>query len=74
MATPPPPVTDLAWGPEGARDLGTQVVELWAELIERLPELPVNRPSAAAVWRRPWRCPCRRSRWTAKRCSTICAR
>jgi aromatic-L-amino-acid/L-tryptophan decarboxylase len=39
----PEPVSDLDWGPERARELGEAVVELWAELLERLPELPVNR-------------------------------
>ena len=48
MATPPPPVTDLAWSPDRARALGDAMVELWGELLERLPELPVNRPFTAA--------------------------
>jgi glutamate/tyrosine decarboxylase-like PLP-dependent enzyme len=36
-------VTDLAWSTEQARDLGGQVLGLWTELLERLPQLPVNR-------------------------------
>jgi aromatic-L-amino-acid/L-tryptophan decarboxylase len=47
MATPPPPVTDLAWSPDRARALGDAMVALWGELLERLPELPVNRLFAA---------------------------
>jgi len=43
----PAPVRDLAWSAERARELGEEVVALWAELLERLPELPVNRPFAA---------------------------
>jgi aromatic-L-amino-acid/L-tryptophan decarboxylase len=48
MATPPAPVTDLAWGPVRARAFGDEVVGLWTELLERLPELPVTRPFSAA--------------------------
>jgi aromatic-L-amino-acid decarboxylase len=43
VATPPRPVPDLDWSPDRARELGAAVVELWAELLERLPELPVTR-------------------------------
>ena len=43
MPHPPAPVTDLAWSPEQAEDLGTRVVGLWTELLERLPALPVTR-------------------------------
>jgi aromatic-L-amino-acid/L-tryptophan decarboxylase len=39
----PAPVTDLAWSAEQARELGGEVLGLWTELLERLPELPVNR-------------------------------
>ena len=42
-AEAPAPVRELDWGPEGARSFGGEVVELWAELLERLPELPVGR-------------------------------
>ena len=46
----PPPVTDLAWDADRARDLGERVVALWGELLERLPSLPVGgRASAAEV-------------------------
>jgi aromatic-L-amino-acid/L-tryptophan decarboxylase len=34
---------ELDWSSERARELGDAVVELWTELVERLPELPVNR-------------------------------
>jgi glutamate/tyrosine decarboxylase-like PLP-dependent enzyme len=44
MATAPAPVTDLAWSPERARDLADRVADLWTELLERLPELPVSPP------------------------------
>lgn len=37
------PVRDLDWGPEGARAFGREIVDLWAELLERLPELPAGR-------------------------------
>jgi aromatic-L-amino-acid decarboxylase len=43
VAQRPEPVTDLDWSPEQARELGEAVVDLWGELVERLPELPVNR-------------------------------
>ena len=46
MATPPPPVTDLAWSADRARALGDAMVGVWAELLERLPDLPVNRAFA----------------------------
>jgi len=36
-------VTDLAWSAEQARDFGGQVLGLWTGLLERLPQLPVNR-------------------------------
>jgi aromatic-L-amino-acid/L-tryptophan decarboxylase len=43
MPHPPAPVTDLAWSPADARDLAARVVDVWTELLERLPELPVTR-------------------------------
>ncbi len=43
MARRPDPVKELDWSGERARELGDAVVGLWAELVERLPELPVNR-------------------------------
>ena len=49
-ATPPAPVTDLAWTASQARALGAEVVALWCELLERLDGLPVSgRASAAEV-------------------------
>ncbi len=50
--TGPAPVTDLDWGADGARWLGGEMVELWAELIERLRDLPVGRREGAAEVRR----------------------
>jgi aromatic-L-amino-acid/L-tryptophan decarboxylase len=38
----PEPVPDLDWSPERARQLGEDVVDLWAELLGRLGELPVS--------------------------------
>ncbi len=51
MPERPDPVPDLDWSPERARQLGEEVVGLWSELLERLPELPVNRPFEAAAVR-----------------------
>jgi len=48
MARRPAPVTDLAWSPQQAEDLGTRVLALWTELLERLPELPVTREHTPA--------------------------
>ena len=46
----PEPVTDLAWDADRARTLGSEVVALWGELLERLDTLPVGgRASAAEV-------------------------
>lgn len=39
---PPGPVDDLAWDAKRARAFADQTVELWAELLERLPSLPVS--------------------------------
>jgi glutamate/tyrosine decarboxylase-like PLP-dependent enzyme len=39
----PPPVADLDWSPERARELADAVVGLWTELLGELPELPVTR-------------------------------
>jgi aromatic-L-amino-acid/L-tryptophan decarboxylase len=39
----PEPVRDLDWDPDRARELGEDAVELWVELLARLPELPVSR-------------------------------
>ncbi len=43
MPRRPEPVRDLDWSPERASAIGEALVELWAELLERLPELPVSR-------------------------------
>jgi aromatic-L-amino-acid/L-tryptophan decarboxylase len=43
MAQRPEPVRDLDWDPDRARELGEDAVELWVELLARLPELPVSR-------------------------------
>ena len=43
MAERPAPVPDLDWDPDRARELGGELVELWTELLARLPELPVGR-------------------------------
>jgi aromatic-L-amino-acid/L-tryptophan decarboxylase len=49
-SVPPEPVTDLAWDADRARELGGQMVNLWGELLERLPAMPVGgRASAAEV-------------------------
>lgn len=39
----PEPVRDLDWEPVAARAFGEQVLDIWQELLERLPELPVAR-------------------------------
>src|SRR6478672_2147274 len=44
----PPAVTDLAWSPQRAKAFGNEVVELWGELLERLPGLPVGGRATAA--------------------------
>jgi aromatic-L-amino-acid/L-tryptophan decarboxylase len=49
MPRPPAPVTDLAWSAADAHDLATRVVDLWTELLERLPELAVNRELTPAT-------------------------
>jgi glutamate/tyrosine decarboxylase-like PLP-dependent enzyme len=42
------PVTDLAWDADRARDFGGRIIEIWAELIERLPSMPVGTHATAA--------------------------
>ncbi len=49
MPVPPRPVGDLDWGPERARDIGGRMLELWAELLGRLRDLPVARMEPASV-------------------------
>lgn len=54
--TPPTPVPDLDWGPERAADLGHGAVDVWAEYLAALPDLPVHRGftteevAAALAW------------------------
>jgi glutamate/tyrosine decarboxylase-like PLP-dependent enzyme len=43
----PAPVRDLDWDPNRARAFGERILDLWAELLERLPDLPVSRPYTA---------------------------
>jgi len=42
-------VTELAWSAEQANAFGGEVLGLWTELLERLPELPVNRDFTPAT-------------------------
>ena len=44
----PAPVTDLDWDADRARDFGSRMVELWGELLDRLPSLPVGGTASAA--------------------------
>ncbi|MEP7381395.1 MAG: pyridoxal-dependent decarboxylase [Gemmatimonadota bacterium] len=44
----PDPVSDLAWDADRARQLGGEVVELWAELLEQVPGMPVGTRASAA--------------------------
>lgn len=48
----PAPVTDLAWTPQAARDLGERAVLLWEELLESLGSLPVGTRRTAGDVRR----------------------
>src|SRR5207244_845726 len=54
---PPEPVPDLAWDSDRARRFADQAVELWADLLKRLPTLPVsgawNSEQVAAAVARP---------------------
>ena len=43
----PQPVPDLNWSPEQAREFGEGVLEVWTELLRRLPALPVARAHKA---------------------------
>lgn len=38
----PEPFRDLDWEPKRARELGERALDLWQELLERLPALPVS--------------------------------
>lgn len=44
----PEPVGDLNWSPDEAASLGHGTVELWAEFLKALPELPVHRGFSTA--------------------------
>jgi glutamate/tyrosine decarboxylase-like PLP-dependent enzyme len=44
---PPEPVRDLDWGPGEARELTGAMLDLWSELLERMPEMPVAPLTAA---------------------------
>ena len=52
MPDRPAPVTDLAWSAEQAHDLGARVLDLWTELLERLP-VAARHPRARAGRRSP---------------------
>jgi glutamate/tyrosine decarboxylase-like PLP-dependent enzyme len=47
----PSPNRALAWEPERARAFGEDVVELWEDLLRRLPDLPVGRATPAETVR-----------------------
>src|SRR5688500_17863257 len=51
MAQRPAPVRDLDWDPARGQALGQAVVGIWAELLARLPELPVSRAFRASELR-----------------------
>jgi aromatic-L-amino-acid/L-tryptophan decarboxylase len=51
VAQRPAPVRDLDWDPARARELGDAVVALWAELLDKLPELPISRDFHASELR-----------------------
>jgi aromatic-L-amino-acid decarboxylase len=44
----PPPLRDLDWEPARARRLAEGALDLWTELLERLPDLPVALPGGEA--------------------------
>jgi aromatic-L-amino-acid decarboxylase len=43
----PEPFRDLDWDPKRARELGERALDLWVELLDRLPDLPVSRRERA---------------------------
>lgn len=43
----PKPFRDLDWDPKRARELGERALDLWVELLERLPDLPISRRERA---------------------------
>ena len=52
----PLPVTDLDWSADRAREIGGAAIDVWAELLERIRELPPGRGApqrevaAAMAW------------------------
>jgi glutamate/tyrosine decarboxylase-like PLP-dependent enzyme len=44
----PEPFRDLDWDSKRARELGERALDLWVELLERLPDLPIGRRERAA--------------------------
>jgi aromatic-L-amino-acid/L-tryptophan decarboxylase len=44
----PEPVADLDWGADRARELTGAMVDIWAELLDRMRDLPVSGPFDAA--------------------------
>lgn len=44
----PEPVPDLDWSPDDAAALGYDAVDLWRDFLQALPDLPVQRSTAAA--------------------------
>ncbi len=47
MVERPEPVSDLDWDPERARAFADRAADIWRELLERLPDLPIRRPWTA---------------------------
>ncbi len=43
---PPVPFADLDWSAEQARSLGEGALDIWAEFLERLRDMPIRRPGA----------------------------
>jgi aromatic-L-amino-acid/L-tryptophan decarboxylase len=46
------PFSELDWDPKRARDFGERALDIWQELLERLPELPVTPPVPLAETRK----------------------
>jgi aromatic-L-amino-acid/L-tryptophan decarboxylase len=44
----PPPLPDLDWSPDRASAFGRRSVELWEQLLRRLPDLPVTQGRSAS--------------------------
>src|SRR5438270_9966760 len=43
----PEPFRDLDWDPKRARELGERALDLWVEMLEKLPDLPIGRRERA---------------------------